>query len=157
MLPALASVSELEARLGLDPNALTGADKSRAQAALDDVSTLVRFESRKDWVDKITGKLVTVPIVLGRITLGAALRAWRNPEGLTTETAGPFTRTIKDTEIGSLLTEPEKVIIRRFRPVINQLWTQPTTRQENADSTLFLEDQFGAELFPIGYIDEWWR
>lgn len=156
MLPALASVHDLEARLGLDPDTLTGAEKSRAQAALDDVSALVRFESRKDWIDA-GGALMAVPNVLVRITLGAALRSWRNPEGLTTETAGPFTRTIKDTEIGSLLTEPEKLIIRRYRPVINQLWTQPTTRQENADSTLWLEDQFGAELFPIGYIDEWWR
>ncbi len=30
------------------------------------------------------------------------------------------------------------------------MWTQPTTRCEYGTDTVFVEDQFGCELFPVG-------
>ena len=156
MLPALATVHDLEARLGLDPDTLVDAEKSRAQAALDDVSTLVRYEARQEWVDA-NGE-PDAPYVVVRIVLGAALRTYRNPDSELSQTAGPYTRTLKASEVSSLLTEAEKAIIRGYRPPNgNALWTLRTTRGECADTTLWLEDTYGCELFPIGSIDNPWR
>lgn len=153
MLPALATLGDLEHRLGLDENTLQGADQRRAEAALDDASALVRDEARRTWVGT-TGELEGVPDVVHRVVLGAAYRNYVNPEAVLTETAGPFSRTIKQTDTGVYLTEAEIVIVRRFRPTGGGLWTQKVYRDDDAESTLFLEDSYGCELFPVGSIDD---
>lgn len=149
MLPALATLADLEHRLGLDEGTLDGADEIRAQAALDDASALVRDEARQTWVNE-SNALAGVPDVIFRVTLGAALRNYVNPDGLLTEQVGPFSRTIKQTEAGVYLTEAEVVIVRRFRPTGGGLWTQKLYRDDLGDQTLYLEDSFGCELFPVG-------
>lgn len=154
MLPALAEVSDLEARLGLDAESLTGADLTRAQAALDDASALVREETRADWVDP--ADLITAPAPLVRVVLGAALRTYRNPDAEISQTVGPFSRTLKSSEVGVYLTPSELAIVRRYRKEPTGLWTQRTTRGEDADSTLYLEDNYGCELLPVGTIDKPW-
>lgn len=156
MLPALAALNELEARLGLDADTLSGAELARAQATLDDASALVREETRQDWVDPDHPTLITAPAPLIRVVLGLALRVYRNPEALISESVGPFSRTVKAAEVGVYLTPAELAIVRRYRKETVGLWTQSTTRGENADSTLYVEDQFGQELFPIGTIDKPW-
>jgi hypothetical protein len=149
MLPALATLDELEARLGVDPGSLSGPDRTRAQAALDDASALVREESRRDWVD--TDGAITAPPSLIRVTLGAALRTFRNPDGEISQTAGPFSRTVKAADVGVYLTPAEVEIVRRYRQESTGLWTLRTTRGDDYDSTLYLDDQYGLELFPVGY------
>jgi hypothetical protein len=153
MLLALATVADLEARLGLDADTLAGAERVRAQAALDDASTLVREEARQEWV---TGGTITAPAVVIRVALGAALRNYRNPESEIHQVVGPFARTIKATETGVYLTTAELGIVRRYRKTATTLWAQRTTRGEDADSTLYLEDSFGCELFPVGTLDKPW-
>lgn len=156
MLPALAPVADLEARLGLDPATLTGPDQVRAQAALDDASALVRDEARRDFVD--TDGNVDAPDAVIRVVLGSALRNYRNPDSEITQQVGPFQRSYKATEIGPYLTEAEQAIVRRYRPSGgNALWAQRTTRGEHGNDTFFVEDSFGLELFPIGSISEPWR
>lgn len=71
-LPALASVADLDARL---PAELSSAgDESRAQAALDDASALIRDEAGVTWVDAMS-VLLTVPDIVVTITLEVARRA----------------------------------------------------------------------------------
>lgn len=149
MLPALATLDDLEARLGLDPRSLSGAERARAQAALDDASALVREESRRDWIG--TDDVITAPPSLIRVVLGAALRNYRNPDGEISQTTGPFSRTVKAADVGVYLTAAEKDLCRRYRQESTALWTLRTTRGDGYDSTLYLEDQYGIELFPVGY------
>lgn len=160
-LPALATLAELEARLGIAPGGLAEPDKSRAQAALADASSLVREESRRNWMDTSTPPVAVAPDALVRIVLAAAKRDYRNPDGLTseTDTAGPFTRTRarKDDESTVYLTDSEQEICRRYRETTKAaLWTQPTTRGECEDNTLWLPTSQGGP-FPIGAdADRWW-
>lgn len=86
-LPSLAPVSALEVRLGVAEGSLSGADLARAEAALEDVSSLVRGEAGKLWVDTL-GALEGVPDVVTTVTIQAALRAYRNPDGLSNESIG---------------------------------------------------------------------
>jgi hypothetical protein len=155
MLPALATVNDLEARLGLDADTLAGPERARAQAALDDASALVREETRQDWVDPVTTD-ITAPAPLVRVVLGASLRTYRNPDSEISQTIGPFSRTLKAAEVGVYLTPAELAIVRRYRKESTGLWTQRTTRGEDWDSTLYVEDDFGCELFPIGTVDKPW-
>lgn len=84
MLPALASLSALEARLGVT---LADADVERASAALDDASALIRAEAGTDWVDD-EGALTDVPPVVEQIALAVAYRAFRNPDAFTQTSLG---------------------------------------------------------------------
>lgn len=84
MLPALASLSALEARLGVT---LAGADVERASAALDDASALIRAEGGTEWVDD-EGALTDVPSLVEQVTLAVAYRAFRNPDAFTQTSLG---------------------------------------------------------------------
>jgi len=84
MLPPLASTSELETRLGVT---LSGADLSRASAALADASALIRQEADEDWVDD-EGDLEDVPDIVSSVCLAVAYRAYRNPEGTVQASVG---------------------------------------------------------------------
>jgi hypothetical protein len=151
MLPALASVSDLEARLGLDPETLTDGELARARAALADASALVRLESGKTWVDDLG--VLTAPDALIRVTLSAAQRNYVNPDGIVQETVGPFARRLSDQSTGVYLTKEELAVVRRFRPA-SGLWTLRTQRDECSDGTVWYEDSFGCELFPLAGEDD---
>ncbi|MBM3679151.1 MAG: hypothetical protein FJW96_14950 [Actinobacteria bacterium] len=84
MLPALASVSALEARLGVT---LAGVDAERASAALDDASALIRAEAGTDWLDD-EGALTGVPPVVEQVALAVAYRTFRNPDAFTQTSLG---------------------------------------------------------------------
>jgi hypothetical protein len=87
MGPSLASVADMEARLGrslTDP-----AEVARAQALLDDASALVRFETNQSFLDPITGDIATdLPDIVVTITVNAALRGWYNPAGIEASQVG---------------------------------------------------------------------
>lgn len=154
VLPPLAPVADLAARLGRDPDSLSVEDEARATATLDDASALVRAEGRQDWYDTETDA-ITAPHPVVTVVLSAAQRAFTNPEGLISETVGPFTkRRAERGDLGVFLTAAEKDIVRRYRTTSPGLWTQRTTRGEDGTSTLFMEDSFGSELFPVGSEDE---
>jgi hypothetical protein len=79
MLPPLATITDLEARIGhpiTDP-----AEQARANALLADASSLVRFAANQTWVDE-NGDLTVVPDLAVSITCQAALRGWFNPAGI---------------------------------------------------------------------------
>lgn len=150
-LPPLATVADLEARLG---RSVTDPDEvARADAALADASTLARLEGRQDWWTAEGG--LTVPAAVVTVVLTAAKREVTNPDQVISDTVGPFTRRRADgTTTGVYLTEGEKAIVRRYRATSPGLWTQPTTRRPVGDDTVWFEDTFGAELFPLGSADD---
>jgi hypothetical protein len=152
MLPALATLAKLEARLGLDPDTLADPERARAQAALDDASALVRDEARRDWPPD-EDDTPTVPDAVERVVLGAALRTYRNPDGEITKTVGPFTRTVSADASGVYLTDAEKEIVRRYRPTGGtRLWTQRTTKYDPAEP-LFVVDELGTPFLVGGTSD----
>ncbi len=153
MLPALASVAELEARLGLDPDTLETTNLGRARAALADASALVRLEARRTWVDA-TGALTAVPDAIARVVLGAARRGYVNPDAAIQDSAGPFARRLAESEVGVYLTEAELAIVRRFRPTGGELWTLRTQRDEDESNTIWYQDSFGVEWFPLASTDD---
>lgn len=114
-LPPLAPVSALETRLGLAAGSLSGVDLARAGAALDDVSALVRDAAGKDWVD-VDGVTITAPAGAVTVTVQAALRSYRNPEGYAGESVGDYSWQLVqngDFGVGVYLTPGEKAIVRR--------------------------------------------
>lgn len=111
-LIALAEVSALELRLGLEIGSLQGADLARASAALDDASALVRAEAGKDWVTTAHGTpTVSAPTQVVTIVVKAALREYRNPAGFTSEQLGDYSYRTDQTG-GVYLTEEERRIVR---------------------------------------------
>jgi hypothetical protein len=80
-LPSLATVADMEARLGHpidDPD-----EQARAQALLDDASALIRFEANENWVTTDDPPVLgAVPDYVVSLTAVAALRGWYNPAGI---------------------------------------------------------------------------
>jgi hypothetical protein len=144
MLP-LATVPELEARLGRE---LEATELERANALLDDASALVRDVAGRTWIDPDTGQLDAVPGSIRWVVLRAAERAMRNPQGFSSESAGDYSYQRTGVEPGVYLTEGEERAIRRALGKTG-LWTQPVTRGDAHLHTVWGEDQFGAELFPL--------
>lgn len=80
MLPPLASIEDMEARIG---RTIADEELPRANALLSDASALVRFEANRTWVDPDTGAVVAdVPDYVVTLTVNAALRGWYNPAGI---------------------------------------------------------------------------
>lgn len=110
-LPALAPVSGLEVRLGLAVGSISGADLARAQAALVDVSAIVRQEAGMDWIDPDDPTAVITPDTVAAVVLQAVKRAYENPENLSQESLGGDYASTKSL-VGIYLTEDEKTIVR---------------------------------------------
>jgi hypothetical protein len=103
----LATLAEFEARLG---ETLTGSDEVRAEALLEDASTLVRDVAEEpDWTD------TTAPPRAIQITLAVALRAYNNPDGLISERLGDASwGWWHGTQPGVYLTKDEEQALRRL-------------------------------------------
>jgi hypothetical protein len=147
MLPALATLADFEARL--KPRVLSTDEETRASAALDDASAIVREESRRDWVDD-NGQ-PDAPDILVRIVLKAALRDFNNPNSLASETEseGPYSRSVTyaagTTNVA--LTAEDLEIVRRYRPRDKRpLWTLSTTRGREDLRTIYATDQYGVPI-----------
>lgn len=146
----LASVADLEARLG---RTFVGGEAARAIALLDDASALARDIAGKTWLDPVTDELLTVPGSVRWAVLRAAERAVRNPEGYSAESAGDYSFQRTGVQPGVYLTEGEERAIRRTLGRTG-LWTQPVTRNEKYYSTVWMEDSYGCELFPVDVVRE---
>jgi hypothetical protein len=142
MLPALASLEELAARLGV---AVWELDVARAQATLDDASALVRSEVSLNWVDS-EGELGTVPDVAASICLASARRAYENPTGATQRTVG-------DVSVAhpapAYLTTEERVVLSRLRGT-GSIWSLATTRGDEMETTYI--DVVGSDK-PIPFLE----
>jgi hypothetical protein len=144
-MDALASVLDVEIRLGRE---LQGAEAARVAALLDDASALVRDTAGRTWVDAETGAPLPVPASIRYVVLRMLDRAVRNPNAFSAEAAGDYSYQRTDVQPGVYLTEDERQIIRKAIGK-SGLWTQPVTRGEKYLTTVWCEDSFGFELFPI--------
>lgn len=142
---ALASVVDVEVRLGRE---LVDAELGRVAALLDDASALVRDQAGRTWVDAETGDPLPVPASIRYVVLRMVDRAVRNPNAFSAEAAGDYSYQRTDVQPGVYLTDDERAIIRKAVGK-SGLWTQPVTRGEKYLSTVWCEDSFGFELFPI--------
>jgi hypothetical protein len=100
----LATIADLEVRLGEPIGSLEGTDLARAQAALSDASTLVRLECGASWADP-----TEVPEGVWLVTVGVALRVYRNPSGLRSETVGDYSWS---TDPAGTLTADERALLK---------------------------------------------
>ncbi len=102
---SIASVTQLSDRI---PGGISLDDETRAQALLDDVTTLVNAEAQTEWTD------ADAPDVVVTVCLAAARRAWSNYDGKIAETIGGYSYRVADTAAtGVYLTEAEKRLVRR--------------------------------------------
>lgn len=108
-LPALATLSDLSAR-GVDVS-----DASRAQAALDDASALMRAEvDPVTWVDGDTGELEDDrPDLLVGICCKVVQRSLENPYGVSSESVGEWQASYANASPDLYLTRAEKRLLRR--------------------------------------------
>ncbi|CAM3432300.1 hypothetical protein [Stackebrandtia soli] len=104
--PPLASVDALETLLG-EP--LTGRGRDRAAAVLDGVSAEVRAVAGRAWI-------TDPPPLAVSIVLRATERAIRNPQQLTTERVGDYSRGFDTGTVpaGVWLTDGETAAIARL-------------------------------------------
>jgi len=147
-LPPLAEVRDLEARMKRTFD--SEEDLGEAESVLDEASELVREESGQTWVDPESG-LLTTPRIVKVIVLRAAERRLRNPDGLSAETAGDYSyqRNGVGADGGMFLTPWEIGVLHR-QAGRTGMWTQPLTRGDTYAERVFLEDNYGLELFPVG-------
>lgn len=116
-LPAFATLEEFEARL-VGALAEDSDDEERAQAALDDVSALIRVEAGKDWVTDDDPPVLAddIPDIVKTVTIRAALRAYNNPTGTESRThsLGQFSESesFADSSSDVYLTSSERRLIR---------------------------------------------
>jgi hypothetical protein len=108
-LPALATVAQLETRLGVPTGTLAGTDLARAQADLADASDLVRTEGRRPWTDS------TAPPSIVVVTLQVAMRAYNNPNGYAGETVSAngatYSYSSDQQALGIYLTTDEQAVV----------------------------------------------
>lgn len=111
-MPAFATVADLEKRIGVETGSIEDEDLARAQSALEDASVLVRAEAGLSWYNEETEQL-TAPESVVMVTLRAAIRAYRNPEGLGSESlGGVYSYSYANGETSVYLTAEEKRIVR---------------------------------------------
>jgi len=130
-------------------------DLAWAESVLDEASTIVREESGKSWLSS-DGASIVAPDIVRVITLRVAERAIRNPDGLSSETAGDYSYQRNGVGAdGGLFLTPWEISVLRKATGRNGLWTQPLTRGEEYYNTEWVMDQFGSEPFPMGSIPRW--
>lgn len=116
-LPPFADVDDLADRI---PGGIKDDDIARAEAALDDASTLIRAEAGKDWASDF-------PDIVFTVTLRAALRAFTNPAGLQQESVQGWSGSFANSSTDVYLTSNEKRLVRAAAGR-NTLMVQSTTR-----------------------------
>jgi len=104
MLP-LATVTQLEERLGVPVGSIQGEDLTRAQRNLEDASTLIRAESGIAWVDSVGIPIAPDAVVV--IVLQMAKRVYENPSNLSGESVGSYSYQNDQASLGIYLTDDE--------------------------------------------------
>ncbi|WP_018348222.1 Gp19/Gp15/Gp42 family protein [Longispora albida] len=155
MLPPLAELPAVEARLA---RTLAGPQRARALALLDDVSTEVRHTTGRAWVGPDGQLDPGRPEVLAVVTAAATVRALRNPQGLSAETVGDYTRRWGRDEQGGgvYLTEPERRMLRAAVTPTGGIVSVPVVRDDVlTDTTRWKGDGYGGDLLPWESWADW--
>jgi hypothetical protein len=144
MLPPLATLDQLKDRIDVY-------DDTRAEAALEDASTLVRTFAGKTWVDEEGELEPDIPDAITLVTLSVAARKVTNPSGYSYEQIGQYARRIEGQSGGSLyLTEDEKDMIREALGLDSVRTIQlvnPALRYRGEEGYV---DVVGGSPFPVG-------
>lgn len=119
---ALATVAELEARIGEPAGSLVGEDLARATAALEDASTVIQTVGRESWTDSEGDN--PAPAIAVVVTLRLAKRIYLNPEDNRWEQIGDLTQGKADPT--SLLTQEEQALVRQAADVSYSVYTTGT-------------------------------
>lgn len=144
-LPAFASLDDLDART---PGGVASEDQTRALAALDDASAMVRSIAGKSWTTD--GELDDdIPHVVLMVTVTVARRVLANPDGVSQESIDDYSFSISNSTPDVYLTKSERQAIRAAAGR-GGLWTQSTTRSPN-DGTVYI-DVVGQEGEPIPFL-----
>lgn len=144
--PALVSLDDFALRLG----GLSASDEDRAQACLDDASALIRAEAGdEDWVDD-DGALEEVPGVVVAVCVAASIRAFRNPEGVRTESIGTYSVAYADTSTAVFLTEGERRIVRRAAGLSGIGSVQLEGEWSTGFDAVYVPVEGGGDDFPLG-------
>ena len=144
-LPALASVSQLETRLGIEVGSLEDLDLARAQACLADASELVRAEAGVDWISDL-GEPNAPDVVVG-VVVRAALRGFRNPDGVGSESlGGVYTYSFASGEASIYLTASEIDIVKKAATRSSK-WT--------GTGTLRVPSSYFDPVTPTNSLDAW--
>lgn len=121
----LASVDDLEV---LMKRAFSGADLDQAEMVLSSVSAWARAVAGQSW--PVTTE---VPSDVKYVVLAASRRTLRNPDGVTAESMGPFSKSY-DRPPAAFFTPAELSILKRYRPKASRgLTTIGFTRGEVAN------------------------
>jgi hypothetical protein len=79
----------------------------------------------------------------------------RNPEGFSAESDGDYSYQRTQVQSGGVyLTDADKAIIRKACGRTG-LWTQPLERGDQYLRTIWFEDSFGCELFPVDVVRDY--
>jgi hypothetical protein len=151
MLPPLASVDQLGARLGSDP---TGSEYERAFAVLNDVSALVRSVAGLDWVTEDDGdiELDDVPDIIVAVTVAVAYRAYQNPTGATQSSVGDVSVSYgREGVTGAIyLTPDERRAVRRAAGASSAGTVELVSPYYPAASAYYVPVEGGGDPIPIG-------
>jgi len=118
----LATVAELERRLGVPEGSLSGEELARAEAALEDASALVRTAGRQSWTDA-TGENPAPEIVV-IVTLRLAKRIYQNPEELRSAQLGDYS--YQRANADGLLTAAELALVREAAGIVDSAFSVRT-------------------------------
>lgn len=108
-VPVPVPLDRLTDRLGLDPATLPDVDRTRAEAALADATTLALAEVAPSVAERWESN--GLPGVVALVVVQAAQRQYTNPEGYSSQGLGEFTATAST--VGVYFTPAERVIVRR--------------------------------------------
>ena len=142
--PTLASLSELEARLGSTP------DTVRALALLDDASALIRAEANYTWIDA-DGEPETVPALIVMVCCKVVERVLSNPEGLSGEAIGGYSAQFSNLSSDVYLTKQERRLVRKASGVmpIGTLELESPYRKYDTED-IYMTVNNGGEELPMG-------
>ena len=138
----LASVDDLQVLMG---RTFSGADLDQAEMVVSSVSAWARSIAGPSW--PVASE---VPSDVKYVVLAASRRTLRNPDGVTAESMGPFSKSY-DRPPAAFFTPAELSILKRYRPKASRgLTTIGFTRGEKANARTL------GHLFPFrddGYDD----
>lgn len=125
-LPAFAQIDDLDARR---PGGVKSTDHARAQAALQDASSLIRVETNSTWMsdDDAPVLLATTPDMFLSVACSAARRALDNPDGIQSESLDGYAISLANASSDVYLTAAERRLVRKAAGV-PQVFPQATTR-----------------------------
>lgn len=150
----LASVDDLAT---LMKRTFSGTDLDQAEMVVSAVSAWARAVSGQSWPDAPTG----VPSDVKYVVLAASRRTLRNPDGVVSESMGPFSKSY-DKPPSDFFAPAELAILKRYRPKVSSggLFTIGFTRGEEANPRmmghLWFNDDMDGDPFPcFGPADYW--